>query len=393
MKRYLFLSDLHIGDGSAKDDFKYDDAFEKAFNDFSLFNDIELFIVGDGFELLETERVSQFGLIDFDEIVKKLDSDIILEIEKQHLKVFRALRKFGKHNKIHYIVGNHDYYLLKNLKIQEKLKELIPNLEIEPYYYDEDLKILIIHGNQFDPVNKFSVNKKSGEIVPPLGDYIVRYMMVNFDKKLEQFLPDNVISDYDNVRPTIDLFDWFDLIMKTHDLSIDLLEMWLIEFLKMMRSFEAKEWMKSNYPFLSIFSKLFLNNFGGIKLGEFLVRLIMNIRSLKNTDYLMKKANKILSGNLDIKDYITGYESEREIGDTDGVIMGHIHRNNFKIFNFGNKPKYYINCGSWKPVVEKLKKGVFQRKNELFYALLTFDGDIEITTATINSLRRREVII
>jgi len=393
MKRYLFLSDLHIGDGSAKDDFKYDDAFEKTINDFSLFNDIELFIVGDGFELLESTKVSQFGLIDFEELVKKLDVDLILEIEKRHPKVFNSLRKFGKYNKIHYVIGNHDYYLLKNSKLQEKLKELIPNLEIEPYYYDEYLNLLVIHGNQFDPVNKFTINNKSGEIIPPLGDYIVRYMMINFDKKLEEYVPDYVISDYDNVRPTVDLFHWFDLIVKTYDLSIDLLETWLTEFLKMMRSFEAKEWMKSNYPFLSIFSRLFLNKIGGIKFGELLVRLTMNVRKFKNTDYLLRKANRILSGSINVKDHIVGYESEKEIGNVDGVIMGHIHKNNFKIFNVKNKPKYYINCGSWKPVVEKLRKNVFQRRNELFYALLTVDGDIEITTATINSLRRREVII
>jgi UDP-2,3-diacylglucosamine pyrophosphatase LpxH len=303
------------------------------------------------------------------------------------------LRKFGKNNKIHYVIGNHDYYILKNSKLQEKLRELIPNLEIEPYYYDEYLNLLVIHGNQFDPVNRFTINNKSGEIVPPLGDYIVRYMMINFDKKLEEFIPDYVISDYDNVRPTVDLFDWFEIITKTYDLSIDLHETWLTEFLKMMRSFEAKEWMKSNYPFLSFFSKLFLNKVGGVKFGEILVRLTMNVRKFKNTDYLLRKANKILSGSINVNNHIVGYESEKEIGNIDGIVMGHIHRNNFKIFNIENKPKFYINCGSWKPVVEKLKKNVFQRKNELFYSLLTFDGNIEITTATINNLKSQEVII
>jgi UDP-2,3-diacylglucosamine pyrophosphatase LpxH len=393
MKRYLFLSDLHIGDGSSKDDFKYDDIFEKTINDFSNFANIELFIVGDGLELLETSRVSQFGLVNFEEFIKKLDVDLILEIEKRHPKVFNALRKFGKNNKIHYVIGNHDYYILKNSKLQEKLRELIPNLEIEPYYYDEYLNLLVIHGNQFDPVNRFTINNKSGEIVPPLGDYIVRYMMINFDKKLEEFIPDYVISDYDNVRPTVDLFDWFEIITKTYDLSIDLHETWLTEFLKMMRSFEAKEWMKSNYPFLSFFSKLFLNKVGGVKFGEILVRLTMNVRKFKNTDYLLRKANKILSGSINVNNHIVGYESEKEIGNIDGIVMGHIHRNNFKIFNIENKPKFYINCGSWKPVVEKLKKNVFQRKNELFYSLLTFDGNIEITTATINNLKSQEVII
>jgi UDP-2,3-diacylglucosamine pyrophosphatase LpxH len=136
-----------------------------------------------------------------------------------------------------------------------------------------------------------------------------------------------------------------------------------------------------------------LNKVGGVKFGEILVRLTMNVRKFKNTDYLLRKANKILSGSINVNNHIVGYESEKEIGNIDGIVMGHIHRNNFKIFNIENKPKFYINCGSWKPVVEKLKKNVFQRKNELFYSLLTFDGNIEITTATINNLKSQEVII
>ncbi|SHH19979.1 UDP-2,3-diacylglucosamine diphosphatase [Thermosipho atlanticus] len=392
MKRYLFISDLHIGDGSAKDDFEFDKVFEKTLEDFSSLSEVELFIVGDGFELLETSKVSKFGLIEFEELINKLEPDIIIDIEKKHRKVFDALRNFAKNNKIHYIVGNHDYYLLKNLKLQEKLKELIPNLEVEPYFYDEHVKLLVIHGNQFDPVNKFAINKKNGEIVPPLGDFIVRYMMSNFDKKIENFVPQYVIKEYDNVRPTLDLFNWFEVIMETYDLSIDLFEMWITEFLKMMRSLEAKEWMKNNYPFLSIFSKVFLNRFGGIKFGELLVRLIMNIRKVKKTDYLLKKAKKILSGKMQLEEYLVGYEDGKEIGDVNGVIMGHIHHNNFKIIDVDNKPKYYINCGSWKPIVEKLKKNFFHKKNELFYALLTLDKDVEITTATINQLKRREVV-
>ncbi|MBO8161586.1 MAG: metallophosphoesterase [Thermosipho sp. (in: Bacteria)] len=393
MKRYIFISDLHVGDGSAKDDFEHDEIFEKTLEDFSKLNNAELFIVGDGFELLETSHVSRMGLIEFSKLLENINPDIIDEIEKRHPKVFNSFRKFSKYNKIHYIIGNHDYYILKNSKIIDKLKEKIPNLEIEPYYYDEKLKLLVIHGNQFDPVNKFTVDKKSGEIIPPLGDYIVRYMMSNFDKKLETHVPKYVIKDYDNVRPTLDLFNWFDLITKTYDLSIDLLEIWITEFLKMMRSFEAQEWMKSNYPFLSHFSKVFLNRIGGIKFGEALVRVVMHLRRIKRTDYLLKKAKKILSGSLNLMDYLVGYEDDIEIGEVDGLIMGHIHQNNFRIFEIDKKPKYYINCGSWKPIVEKIRRNVFHRKNELFYALMTIDTDIEITTATINNLKRREVII
>ncbi|WP_323128246.1 hypothetical protein [Thermosipho ferrireducens] len=150
--------------------------------------------------------------------------------------------------------------------------------------------------------------------------------------------------------------------------------------------------MRKNYPFWSNFSYLFLNKIGGIKLGELLVRSVMNVRKFKKTDYLFKKAKKILLGKLDPNKYLVGYEDSTRIEKVNGVIMGHIHHNNFKIINTKEDTKFYVNCGSWRPVVERIKGRIFQRKAELFYALLSFNGDIEITTGTINKLKKREVI-
>jgi UDP-2,3-diacylglucosamine pyrophosphatase LpxH len=393
MKRYLFLSDLHIGNGSAKDDFEHDEHFEKLMLDFSDFSNVDLFIVGDGFELVESSSKLDFDLLNYEESIQSVSSDIIEEIEIKHPKVFSSLRKFAKNgNRIFYIIGNHDYYIYKNKGLSEKLLEKIPNLTIKPYHYDETLKMLVVHGNQFDPVNKFAVDKATGKILPPLGEYIVRYMIKNFDEKVHGKVPSEILRDYDNVRPTIDLFDWFEIVSKKYDLGIDLLRFWMEEFLGMMKSLEAKKWMKTNYPFWSNFSKLFLNNFGGIKLGEIIVRVIMNLRKFKRTDYLIKKAKKVLKGRINYEKHFVGYDYRNDIEEVNGVIMGHIHKNTFNIFNVSNNPKYYINCGSWKPVVEKMHGKKFQRRSELFYALLTVNGDVEIVTSTVNVLKKREVI-
>ncbi|WP_323128247.1 metallophosphoesterase [Thermosipho ferrireducens] len=230
MKKILFISDMHIGDGSAKDDFEYDDLFEKIINDFSELSDIELCIVGDGLEILETRMVLDNGLIPFKDLVNNIEKEVLIDIEKKHPKVFKALRRFGKSHKINYIVGNHDYYFLKNEKLCEKLCEMIPNLEIKPYFYDASSKILVVHGNQFDPINRFTIDRKTGELIPPLGDFIVRYMMNHFDNKVRNFVPKEIIKDYDNVRPTLDLFYWFEVVMETYNLGIDLLEMWVSSF-------------------------------------------------------------------------------------------------------------------------------------------------------------------
>ncbi|ABR31271.1 metallophosphatase [Thermosipho melanesiensis] len=390
MERYLFLSDLHVGDGRRKDDFEQDYYFEKLIKDFSENPNVTLFIVGDVFEFVESELTLEIDLDNYEKDVENLSADIIDEYEKSHPLVFSALRKIGKRGKIYYIVGNHDYYIFKNKKLLERLLEKIPNLQVLPYYYNEKLKLFVVHGNQFDPVNNFSIEKETGKLVPPLGEYIVKYMMKNFDSSVK--VPKQIAKDYDNVRPTLDLFDWFEVISKKYDIGIDLLRFWIDEFLNMMKTKEAKKWMKTNYPFWSMFSKIFLNNFGGIKFGELLVRIIMNFRTLKKTDYLLKKAKRILNNKIDLEKYMVGYNFKHDVGGVDGIIMGHIHKHNFKVFNMPESPKFYINCGSWKPVVERIKGKVFHKKNELFYAVLNVGKDVEIITSTVSMLKKREVI-
>jgi len=75
--RQIFISDLHIGDGSAKDDFEFDEELIDLLEHFSTQPDVELIIVGDGLELLESRAVKDFGLTSFDVLVSSLDGSSI----------------------------------------------------------------------------------------------------------------------------------------------------------------------------------------------------------------------------------------------------------------------------------------------------------------------------
>ncbi len=388
----VFISDLHIGDGSAKDDFVYDDEFVEFLNSMYEEDDIELIIVGDGFELLESRVVKGWGLVPFDTLLEKLDGYIFEDIARKHERVFKALRKFTKKHKLVYIVGNHDYYLLKNQKLQEKLKEKIGDVSIVPYYFDEGFKILAIHGNQFDVINKFVEDKRSGKLIPPLGDFMTRYMMVRFDDTIQSLVPKEIIRDYDNVRPAMDVFHWFEYVMEAYDIGVDILELWIKSFVEMLRTAEVKLWMRKNFPKTHWLSKVFVNRFGGMKLGEILVRVTMKLREFRKTDYLYKNARRILKGKglkeADLAGYIDG--KKPEIPETDIVIFGHIHHHSLRIVPVGEKKKVYINCGTWRPVLEKVngkKRYGFQRKADLFYAVITPSGDgVEITTRVTSKL-------
>ena len=382
--KYLILSDLHIGDGSTKDDFRYDVELVDLLKEYSQEGTV-LILNGDILELLESECVKEIGLVPFEELIQKMCPETIDMIERNHSEVFKALRDFAKKGRIIYIVGNHDYYILKNEKLKDKLKEKLGNVRIVPFFYIEELSTLVMHGNQFDVINRFTIDKKTGRVIPPLGDFIPRYMMVHFDEQIEPLVPKKVIMDYDNVKPLLDVFDWLELVKEVYNISEDLVEMWVVSFLNLMRTSFAKDWLRTNYPILRFSSKIFLNRLGGIKLGEYLVRTVMGLRKLRMTDYLLRVAKKILSGKRKLRreDFV-GYEDGRIPIDVPlkGIVFGHIHHTSFHIFPTKSGYKFYVNTGTWRPVVERIRgrKKAFQKKVELFYAILSGEnGEFDVT--------------
>ncbi len=397
MKR-LFLSDLHIADGSSKDDFEFDIELANLLEDFSYQPNVELIIVGDGLEILESQVVKELGLLPFEQLIDRIDETVIDDIFDRHPIVLEALRRFSKHHRIVYVVGNHDYYLLRNKKLAERLRELI-NIDIVPYYYIPEIGILAMHGNQFDVINKFGYDNKNKVLVPPLGDYIARYMMFFFDERVNSLVPEEIIRDYDNVRPALDVFHWFKWAVDFYEVSFDVLELWISTFLKMMRTADARFWMKKNFPVLSCMSRLFLNKVGGMKIGSALVRITMNLRNARNTDYLYKVAKHLLLGKKKLRrEDLLGYEDGPvEFEKLNGVVFGHIHHNTLRIIPCNGSNKFYVNCGTWRPVVEKIdrkKKYGFHKKAELFYAIIMDDkgSDLEIITNTTNKLIKNKLM-
>jgi UDP-2,3-diacylglucosamine pyrophosphatase LpxH len=394
--RQIFISDLHIGDGSAKDDFEFDDELIDLLEHFSTQPDVELIIVGDGLELLESRAVKDFGLTSFDVLVSSLDGTALSGIESRHPRLFESFRKFSKHHRIIYIVGNHDYYLFANQRLKDELRNML-GCEVVPYHYNEDAGLLAMHGNQFDLINKFT-RDGDGTIVPPLGDYMARYMMFHFDEYLESLVPSEILSDYDNVRPSLDVFQWFERVLEVYDLGVDVLELWISTFLKMMQTVEARTWMKKNFPRLRCLSKVFLNKWGGITLGSLLVRAVMKIRGLRRSDYLFRRAKKLFKEGELKADELVGYvDGELRFPKLNVVVFGHIHHHAFRVVPVRGQNKFYINCGTWRPVVEKVngrKKYGFQKKAELFYAVVSVpkNGDLDITTNVKNKTSKSKFL-
>jgi len=180
-------------------------------------------------------------------------------------------------------------------------------------------------------------------------------------------------------------------------LSINLLELWTTEMLKMLQTAYAKQWMKASFPVAHHFSKLFLNRFGGIRLGKTMVKAMSKLRSMKVTDYMKNRARKILlRGEADPEHRLKesafyGYCPTPEIDYTNlrGLIFGHRHRQDTLILPYDGQYKFYVNTGTWRAVVEKAPKRDqkrFVKRSELSYIRI-HDEDHELHIETIMANR------
>ncbi|MFW6121786.1 MAG: hypothetical protein ACOC80_12955, partial [Petrotogales bacterium] len=352
----------------------------------------EMIIVGDGLELLDVVGLELSDLDNYFSNIANFDEAIIDEIEQHHKEVFEAFRHFSKKCKIKYIIGNHDSYLLFNDKLRKGLIEKLggkEKVEILPYYFDNEMKIFCVHGNQYDIINRFIYDKKNEIILPTFGEYMSHYMKENFDYLLiEKNVPKEVLENYHNVHPTLDVFHWFNYIRNDKDIAINLFDLWTETFAKMLKSDFAKKWLKVNYPILRFLSNFFVNRIGGMKLGDFVVRMVMGVRTLKKTDYMYRVAKSLLGAQghkafrktVDEEYYLCYGDNSPVIvpGELKGCIMGHNHKYCSRVITVDGEKKFYINTGTWKPVVElidgKSDKG-FEQRIELTYVKIEKDND------------------
>lgn len=371
----LYLSDLHIGDGNLRDDFVYDKKLIDILSDLSKEKNPEINFVGDFIEMYDLSNDFEMkGSLQ--EYVESYDYGLLDKIEREHLELFEFIKKISNKTKIRYIVGNHDYYLLFDQKMRNKIQNMMGDVEIVPYYYDEKFEIMAIHGNQFDSVNRIIYDDEK-RLMPSFGEYLLRYMNHNFNIEISNILPDDLLSDYDNISPLLDVFEWLEYINERYSIGYDLKKKWAKHFVNFIKTDQIKKWLKINFPKYHMFTNLFVNNIGGLELGQALVRMIMSFRDIKKSDALLKRSKKLLKDKFYIpKKYLIGY-SEEDIyipnHKIKGLIMGHNHKPSFNIITKDKVKKFYGNTGAWKHTVTK-NKGInnkeFIKKTTISYILI-----------------------
>lgn len=371
----LYLSDLHIGDGNLRDDFIYDKKLINILDDLSKESNPEINLVGDFLEIYDLSNDSKIK-DSINDYIEDFDYGLLDEIEKEHSELFEKIRNISKKVKIRYIVGNHDYYLLFDEKIRKKVEQMMGEIEILPYFYDEKIEVMAIHGNQFDSVNRIIIDENDN-LLPSFGEYLLRYMNNNFNSEVSDILPDDLVSDYDNISPLLDVFEWLDHINKRYSIGFDLKKKWAEHFVNFIKTDQIKKWLKINFPKYHYFTNLFVNNLGGLEMGQALVRFIMFFRDMKKSDALLKTSKKLLKEKFYIPQKFligyTNYDIEIPEQKIKGLIMGHNHRPSFNIITKNHVKKFYANTGAWKHTVTKntgINNREFIRKTTISYLLI-----------------------
>ncbi|BBJ28578.1 metallophosphoesterase [Athalassotoga saccharophila] len=387
----LFLSDLHIGDGTANDDFVYDRELIRLLNQMKdIDENYEIVFVGDVLEILEGDSVRKIGLVNFNKVCASLNEDAIGSIIEKHKILFEFLRSLVRTNKIYYIIGNHDYYLLFNQRLMNSLIDFMnsKNFIVTSYFYDEEDGILSQHGSQYDFIYSFSKDKEN-VLIPPLGDYITRYTMINFEPILHSvYLPVETVRDYDNIRPTMDVVDWLEYINMIYKIPVDLVGEWLRSFLKIFQTSEFNKWIRVKFPHTYPIGDFFFKNPIFFQIGRKITTLGDEIQKFRGVNYLKSKAEKILNAyhmpewRLKEKDFL-GYSDKMPDINYERlkiVVFGHNHLPGFYVIPTPKGPKYYINTGTWRPLVEKSRgkwgQRIFHKKVELNYAIISKDKNL-----------------
>lgn len=167
----IFISDLHLGDGSGSDDFHRTGPMLQLL-DLAQKEADELIILGDLFELWQA------------------DLDKVLFVHNDILKKLFSLRK---QLKLTYVVGNHDYIPFA------RFIEFDIGIKLE--YRDEKQGIVAEHGNRYDIFNRYR-DPRLAIIKQPVGRYysgivgkLERIIHPDFDgwlnkgiKHMEEFL-------------------------------------------------------------------------------------------------------------------------------------------------------------------------------------------------------------
>jgi UDP-2,3-diacylglucosamine pyrophosphatase LpxH len=411
--RYI-VSDLHLGAGDYLDDFDQDRSFESFLESIAGRRGSELIINGDFIDFAavtldkeSSKPFSRFGCRE-EESQRKLD-----RVLEAHGSLFQALRLFmEKGNRVVLVPGNHDVDLFWP-KLRDNLLEAFGSPDSEHFHFESsgvyrEGGLYVEHGNQYfadsafeDFSNPFVRNAKTGELrlERSWGTCFLEYFSNGRLSRRNPFI--------NNVRPIPNM-----VFMGIQE------ESW---WFKTLLGFKLLHFMaRVGFPPFKeshILSRLKreggLDTWGYSKrrfMGLLSGRAQVEVQGVEETEHLSSEppdeeedqapdqSGLLLDSLATREDALSIRARELLLGDqgVNAVVFGHDHRyysNELQAVLSGHRGKYYINTGTWIPMLflTRTKRKLRWRDLEdqsLYQQLLTYAVVRRGLSGTVASLRR-----
>ncbi|OFW57474.1 MAG: hypothetical protein A2W01_11305 [Candidatus Solincola sediminis] len=411
--RYI-ISDMHLGAGDYLDDFTQDERFESFLESISGRRGSELILNGDFIDFAavtldrESSRpFSRFGCKE-DESQRKLERVI-----EAHGDLFQALRLFmEKGNRLVIIPGNHDVDLFWP-KLRDNLLEVLGSPDSEHFHFEStgiyrDGPLYVEHGNQYfadsafeDFSNPFVRDAKTGELrlERSWGTCFLEYFSNGRLSRRNPFI--------NNVRPIPNMV--FMGIQEESWWFKTLLGFKLIHFMARVGFPPFKE----NHVLLRRKREGLLDTWGYSKrrfMGLMSGRAQVEVQGVEETEQLSSElpdeeedlapdqSGLLLDSLATREDALSIRARELLLGDQgiNIVVFGHDHRyysNELQPVLTGHRGKYYINTGTWIPMLflTRTKRKLRWKDLEdqsLYEQLLTYAAVRRGLSGTVASLHR-----
>jgi UDP-2,3-diacylglucosamine pyrophosphatase LpxH len=368
---HVFVSDLHLTDGSIGDAVSAEELIERLLLPLSQAKEkpVQLVLLGDIFELLrstEWERLwrkqhpvapwtaMSRDFVNFSHDALQTSVGILRSISNRYSAFAQELNRLTASRAIqaHYVPGNHDFMVQLSVDARKLVRDFL-TLDIDPmrpfdtHYRNAKASLYATHGNSVDSVNWHEM--ATGRWA--FGDAVVLRLVNSFvTEACEAFGQQNpsggspiaqAFQDLDNVQPIEDLPVYFRFILDAHltnkPQKDKVLEFWrkaVEEVLSLPEFQDEAQYGDRQHNLLKTALKLSTD----LSLTELVTRLHSTYASLFGTgDPYLAKAQHI-------------FESLQ--GSFRFVIFGHTHQPHITPLDSSIRA-FYVNTGCWRPIVSR----------------------------------------
>ena len=311
-----------------------------------------LLLIGDVFDLLTAPDI-------FDMLRKPKDFQRIFDI-RMCLKKLDVLSNSGI--PVIYIAGNHDRDILaQELEIRRYITGELHFCKWAVVEHPSG-RLFALHGDFWD---KFNREMPSG--VEPLGDLIVKHLIVPMQRQIEIDGREIDCADLNRVQPLAKI----PVYLRILDPSGALNREWHDRAKKLVRSDAFEVWSKETVGFTGPLVQNFLQVI--LSLNQDLEDLMSMAQSLdkKDSHYLDRRMREFVNGELEGEDIDP--EWREFVGQADIVMAGHSHSRRLLRYNVDGNLCRYANTGAWVKSLEILEVEDGSPLIEEFYRLIWTD--------------------